>query len=64
MYDADTFYTSSALQEKRQILVSLSSGLCIQRDNTQHLRPPVNFISNKFNFTSRSYNLKAIQAVL
>ena len=38
MYDADTFYTSSALQEKRQILVSLSSGLCIQRDNTQHLR--------------------------
>ena len=33
MYDASTFYTSSALEEKPQILVSLSSGLCIHRHN-------------------------------
>ena len=66
MYDASTFYTSSALEEKRQILVSLSSGLCLYTDTTCWL--VVKFISHKFHFIpltaiplSLSYNLKPIQ---
>ena len=57
MYDAATFYTSSALEEKPQILVSLSSGLCIQTDTSWLV---VKFISHKFHFiplTATSYLL-------
>ena len=57
-----THFIHQVHAKKSEILVSLSSGLCIQKDNTAG--QAVSFISHKLHFTPLSYNLKAIQQAL